>query len=477
MTQALALAQSGFRSWLARVFVAAVALTVLSYGSASTVEVNLAALSFAILAIFSIFQPIGSWRVGRVHAVAIFVLAGLVGYAALQTVPLPGWDLANGAWKSVSEIIAPVNGTISVAPGMTLDALTTLALPFLAFVVALAFFQGDDEALWLWRALAYFGAAYAAFGIAQELLAPDQLLFEPKKFYVGYLTATFVNRNTAGTFFGVALLLNLALLFADLRTVHVAHLAQRRRKDGERRTALLIHLFAVLDCAAALSLTRSRGAVGATLIAILLATGAMAARRLTADRPRDDVFGRWRRPAVSLAAVAVVGSLFMLFAGRAEQRVQGLASEDGRWCAFGSTMAAIADHWPLGAGFGAFPDVFPAYRDAACAGIFGVWDHAHNFFLEGLLTLGAAFAAAAAIVYAALGAALVRGARTRHRLRFLPVAGLAALALVSLHGIVDFSLQIPGVAVYVAAALAPAVAVALGGDAKQAGVGVENRPT
>jgi hypothetical protein len=39
---------------------------------------------------------------------------------------------------------------------------------------------------------------------------------------------------------------------------------------------------------------------------------------------------------------------------------------------------------------------------------------------------------------------------------------LAALVLVTLHAIVDFSLQIPGVAVYVATAIAAAVAVALG---------------
>jgi len=467
------------RLWLGRALLATLAATVLAHGGASTVELDFSALGFALLAVLAIAVPIAAPRLARLQALALLLLAALLAYVLWQTLPLGDSRFADPAWRVLVDLIpnASPRNAVSVAPGLTLAAAPALAGPFLAFAVALACCQSDREALRLWRGLAYLGAVYAGLAIAQEVLWPNQLALEPKRFYLGDLTGSFVNRNTAGTFFGVALLLNLALLFADLRTVHVAHLAQRRRKDGERRTALLIHLFAVLDCAAALSLTRSRGAVGATLIAILLATGAMAARRLTADRPRDDVFGRWRRPAVSLAAVAVVGSLFMLFAGRAEQRVQGLASEDGRWCAFGSTMAAIADHWPLGAGFGAFPDVFPAYRDAACAGIFGVWDHAHNFFLEGLLTLGAAFAAAAAIVYAALGAALVRGARTRHRLRFLPVAGLAALALVSLHGIVDFSLQIPGVAVYVAAALAPAVAVALGGDAKQAGVGVENRPT
>ena len=291
---------------------------------------------------------------------------------------------------------------------MTLAAAPALAAPFLAFAVALACCQNDEEALRLWRGLAYFGAVYAAFGIVQEVFWPDQLLLEPKRFYLGDLTASFVNRNTAGTFFGVALLLNLALLFADLRVVRLARLARGGKWSG-RSAALLLHLFAVLDCAAALFLTRSRGAIGATLVATLVATAMMAARRLTSDRERDELFARWRRPAVALAALALVLGLFVLFAGRSEHRAQTLASEDGRWCVFASTATAIADHWPLGAGFGAFPDVFPAYRNVDCAGVFGIWDHAHDFFLEGLLGFGLPFVGATALVYAALGAALIRG--------------------------------------------------------------------
>ena len=160
--------------------------------------------------------------------------------------------------------------------------------------------------------------------------------------------------------------------------------------------------------------------------------------------------------------MALMLTLFALFVGRAEHRTQGLASDDGRWCAFNATVAAIADHWPLGAGLGAFPDVFPAYRNAECAGVFGIWDHAHNVFLEGLLGLGLPFVGATALVYAALGAALVHGARVRRRFRFIPVAGLAALVLVTLHALVDFSPQIPGVAEYAAISMAAAAAVALG---------------
>jgi len=87
------------------------------------------------------------------------------------------------------------------------------------------------------------------------------------------------------------------------------------------------------------------------------------------------------------------------------------------------------------------------------------------------------FVAAMTLVYVTLGAALIHGARVRRRLRHLPVAGLAALVLITLHAIVDFSLQIPGVAVYAAAAIAAAVAVALGRNGEDGGGrrGLHNR--
>jgi len=465
MTQALVVARLGNHRWLARAFVAAVGLTVMAYGAASTVQVNVAALTFAVLAILSTFHPIGSWRAGRIQAVSIFLLAGLVGYAVFQTLPLPGLDLANGAWKSVSENIGPVNGTISVAPGMTLDALTTLALPFLAFIAALAFFQGDDEALWLWRALAYFGAAYAAFGILQELLFPDQLLFETKKYYFSYLTATFVNRNTAGTFFGIALLLNLGLLFYELRKIHIGSFLKKAFNFAigwrDKNVLALVHAFCCLIIAMALFLTQSRGAVGATFIACAVAVALMSTHRLTADKPGEE-FVAWRRYATIVAGLLVVVGLFALFAGRSVYRMQEQGSEDGRWCAFSSTIAAIKDNWIFGTGLGAFQDVFPVYRDSDCAGIFGVWERAHNFFLEGWLGLGLPFLAALAIGYGILVAAFIHGVKVRHKFRFIPVMGLAALILASLHSVVDFSLQIPGVGVYFAAIMAATVTVSLG---------------
>jgi hypothetical protein len=48
-------------------------------------------------------------------------------------------------------------------------------------------------------------------------------------------------------------------------------------------------------------------------------------------------------------------------------------------------------------------------------------------------------------------------------LRFVPVLGVAALILATLHSMVDFSLQIPGFNVYFAALMASTVTISLGG--------------
>ena len=458
-------AEQGLRPWLARAFFAALAVTTLAYGSVSAAPLNLAASVFALLAGLSHSPTIATPPVARMQAGTIALLAALVVYVVAQALPFAAGDFANEAWKSVNDLVGPVQGTISVAPGMTLAAITSLALPFLVFIAGLALFQGDIGALRLWRFLAYFGVAYAAFGILQELFFPDQLLFEAKRFYVGSLTATFVNRNSAGTFFGLALLLNLGLFFYHLKQIRVGSLARRLLELDvhwpDNNALLLLHALFCVVAAVALFLTQSRGAAGASFVGAVVSAVLAAAGRLTADKPSDQM-QRWRRYAGYIGGVIVIVGLFALFAGRSIYRMEEAGSEDGRWCSFASTIEAIKAHPIFGSGFGTFQDVFPAYRNAECAGIFGVWDRAHNFFLEGYLGLGLPFAVALLAGYAALIGALALGLRNRHLFRFAPATGLGSLVLVTLHSTVDFSLQIPGVACYFAAFMAAAVTASLG---------------
>ncbi|MBP0575551.1 hypothetical protein J8J27_33020, partial [Mycobacterium tuberculosis] len=82
-----------------------------------------------------------------------------------------------------------------------------------------------------------------------------------------------------------------------------------------------------------------------------------------------------------------------------------------------------------------------------------VWDRAHNVFLEFALGVGVPAAAGVLVaLYAVLTTTFVIGWRRRRRLVCAPITGIAILVLLTLHSLVDFSLQIPGMAVFAVAA-------------------------
>jgi len=66
-----------------------------------------------------------------------------------------------------------------------------------------------------------------------------------------------------------------------------------------------------------------------------------------------------------------------------------------------------------------------------------------------------------ALIYYKLLRAFIHGIRERRRLRFVPLACLCLLVIVTLHSLVDFSLQIPGVGVAIAATLGAGCAISL----------------
>jgi O-antigen ligase len=164
----------------------------------------------------------------------------------------------------------------------------------------------------------------------------------------------------------------------------------------------------------------------------------------------------------SLLAIGAIGGLFAVFGTRLMLRIEteGLVDEQ-RLCTYASTWQAIKDHLVWGTGAGTFQDVFPAYRADEC-GIEGHWEMAHSVPLEGWLTFGGAFLVAAVIAYVTLIATYAKGLRERRRYRYVPLACLSILLLVTLHSVVDFSLQIPAVALLVAWSLGAGAAVSVG---------------
>src|SRR4051812_18552442 len=64
--------------------------------------------------------------------------------------------------------------------------------------------------------MAWAGAAYAGYGIFSLLVEPRMILWRGKTAYVGNLTGTFINRNTAATYFGSCAAVWLVLLMESV---------------------------------------------------------------------------------------------------------------------------------------------------------------------------------------------------------------------------------------------------------------------
>lgn len=336
----------------------------------------------------------------------------------------------------------PVEATLSVAPGLASRALGLQLLMLLAFVGAFLLGADRAQARILILVAAYAGAAYAAYGIAAFAFAPNTLLWVEKHYYLGNLTGTFVNRNTAATYFGTCSVLWMILV--------VAELDRRLPKTAARfsdtvatllktdQSLLIIRLTGFLICLAATLMTASRAGALISILAIVFGVLLHGRGRL---RGR---IGGW----IGLAALALVGlALVELWGGGIGLRLsQNLFRLDQRWGSYGATLAVIQDHFWLGTGLGTYANIFPAYRPSDfMIGI--IWDIAHSTPLEIATELGVPFALVFLLLCLYLFVRLVRGALSTSGGAAYAAAGAAVAFLGVAHSSVDFSLQIPGYAV------------------------------
>lgn len=433
------------------------------FGSVDAVPAHLfSAMLFtvALAAILMLPEP-RQTRLAFRGALLIAVL--LASWALVQGLDIPGNPLANDIWRSANDYFGPMPQTISVAPGDTIQAIIPLTLPFIAFLAGLVLFSTDTEGLRLIRFLCLSGIAVAGFGLLQFSIAPQTLLWEQKHAYLDSLTAVFVNRNTAATFLGVTLILACSLFVANYRSFRKTSFIGAILGDetGARREDMIwstLYLLGGVVVLAALMLTKSRAGVfaagaGLALCLVLFAGFGAFSDHRTASGKRTAA--DWRRV---LVVFAFLGFVAALFSGQVFLRATVQGTEDARFCVMPGMLRLLSDNWVLGTGLGTFRDAFSAYRDPAC-GTYGVWHRAHNVYLEGFITLGIVFPIAATMAIVLLASVLIRGLRTRKRYRWAPIAGLGILSIILLHSTVDFSLQIPGFAVFSAAAMAGLVTI------------------
>jgi O-antigen ligase len=364
-------------------------------------------------------------------------------------------------WAQTSKVLGvDIVPSVSIVRNEPFFALGPTIACVLALICGLVVGTDRDRARQLLHVIAWSGAAYAFYGILSYLIEPTMLLWREKRAYIGNLTGTFVNRNTAAAYFGSCAVVWLAILLEQTRR----HLRMDRivwKKVPARLLTgtprvLIVSFSMFFVCLTAMFLTGSRAGVVLSLLALMVTFIVYFRRDLP---PRS---GIW----IALGASGLVALALLQFLGGAVSNrfdVQGLADE-GRLAAYRSTIRMIADYPWFGTGLGTFAWSFPAYRSAEIS-MWGVWDIAHNTPLELASEVGLPLASAVCIGWLVAASVLLYGIRVRNRDVIIPLAAFSVSIIANLHSWVDFSLQIPGYAIVVFALVGAGLAQSFSGAA------------
>jgi O-antigen ligase len=402
------------------------------------------ALWCIVLGAALLFLPLRGLSGGQLALIGfgLFVVAAyaLVLHEQLAKHPWLPVAVPHPLWRQAQEALGvPLAPFVSIARN---EPWFELGRPLVCFLaIACGFLVGADEerGRQLMKVIAWSGAIYAAYGIFSHLWDSSRILWLEKTAYLEDVTGTFINRNTAGTYFGSCAVVCLLLLCESVRwqmppgPIDWGAVPSRALSAHSKGLVATFSMFFL--CLLALFMTGSRGAVVICLPALILTFIIFFRRHLP------------RRSGIAAAIVAggAIALLLLQFMGagvNARFDAQGLADE-GRLAAYRSALRMIGDHPWFGTGQGTFAYAFPAYRNASVS-VWGVWDMAHNSLLQIATDMGLPIAGLVVIAWAVVFATLIRGVRVRRRGVLLPVAALGVSTIAVLHSFVDFSLQIPG---------------------------------
>jgi O-antigen ligase len=428
--------------------IAVVALMPLPFGSArpwawslAAVAVGLLALAYsAALAFVEGFRPAVPFRRLRLP---LLLLTPAVLWAIFQALPIGSSELAHPVWQVAKMVLnADFGGRISVDPFATGTAIMRLLTYVTVFLLAVELTRSSERAKTALAALSAVSAIYAAYGLFAFFFTPDLLLWFPKTNYQGDLSSTFVNRNSYATFAGLGLLCAIGML---AKFIHRPALAsQNRRVMAANLVRILaekgwIPMAAITALVSAVVLTHSRGGFLSTGIGVLVLLFCV----LTVGRLSR--FGR------ALVAGVVLAGMVLIVHLSGEVTLERLGRTDiereGRAAVFELVRQGISDAPLIGHGYGAFETAFQAYADET---LDGYYPNAHNDYLELAFDLGlpASLFLIAAIL--AIAVACLAGVYRRRRDVVYPALAVAAAVLVGAHALVDFSLQMPAVAAFLA---------------------------
>jgi O-antigen ligase len=355
--------------------------------------------------------------------------------ALFQIMPNPPASLGNPIWSTAQKLLeTELSPRISVRGTIPIASITHFILFVMAFINGFLVGTSRTRSATLFFVISISLSIYAVYGLASYFFTPGTLLWVNKLAYRGSLTGTFVNHNTAATYFGTGCILWLCYVFAHIRSLQFVSVRLFLFADMNEEfiLTLVLRLLGLLVCLSALVETGSRGGILCTAVGIVTSTVLA-------------FIDRWRgRRWMLLGCIASI-PLIAFFAVSNSGRIgsQGIF-DAGRAEVYQSVYMAVLATPLFGQGAGTFQDVFPALRTDGMY-IWGVWEQAHSTILEIALEMG--LPVASLVIFCAIGSVIIlaRGAIGETGSTKLLLAGATGIATIGfLHSVIDFSLQVPG---------------------------------
>lgn len=423
-----------FRSIQLWLTIAVLGLAPLFFGSADQVWVAIWTTLLSAAVLCGTFESIGGAQ-ARLLFVFLVLCCAYALVAIVQVIPNAIGLLNDPVWQRAKDLLGidlspRISGRADISPVSIGHFLLFLTSVLSGFFVGVSRRNGDR----LVGFARYAVLLYAVYGLVALALTPNMLLWAPKTAYLGNLTATFVNHNTAATFIGAGVILWFSAAWLPLQSLRFSSIRLLLLMPSNERAAFkfIVCSAAGLTCFFALLLTGSRGGLICSCLGLLVAVGLMIAGR--------QKLGFWYALGCGIVALTVMA---VWLSGTARIGSQGLF-DGARWSVYGYCIEAIRQRPLLGAGLGTFADLFPSLRPGDFSG-WGVWDFAHSTILEIAVEMGLPIAAMTVIAVIASLVILAKAAlRSSDGSRSLlsAITGIAVLSY--FHSPIDFSLQIPG---------------------------------
>jgi hypothetical protein len=366
----------------------------------------------------------------------------------------PTW-LHHPIWPMAADALdKPIDGSISVNRDLTTLALVRLITAASVFWLAIQLCRDPSRADLLLWSIAAIGCAYAAYGLFAFAVTPGRLLWFEKTHSHGFVTSSFINPNSFVAYAGIGFITICGLILRLYRHEFAAvggsarfRIATFIEVTGKKGAALLGGACVIL---VALLLSGSRGGIVATALGLFV----LGALTLKLRRQR---FAE-QREAIIVFGALLVAAAFLVFGDLVVGKIarQGFADES-RMAVYTITMRSILGAPVLGYGYGTFADVFPMFRDQSVS-TSGMWQMAHDTYLEVFQGLGLLFGSILAASVVLLVLRCVKGAVTRQSNETMPCVAASVAFLLGVHSLVDFSLQMQAIAITFMALLGAGVA-------------------